>query len=410
MTNRGFHWAWVILAVCFVDLFVNYSIRLGFGVLLPEMIRAFDINRTQGGAILNVYLAAYLCVTPFTGNLTDRLGPRRVIALFTILLGTGTVLLGTADSFWMACLFFGLAGIGASGMWVPVLTTIQRWFAARRRGMALGIISAGYGLGFAVMGLVFPVLVSAFSWRFCWYLMGALALIMVLVNGTLLRSSPRDMGLPPWGEQGDAPAKQGSTRPAEKGQFRQIFRTAPFWIVGCSYMLSACALYIITTFLVDYAHGELGLSFEDASFLATIHGVSQLVGVLTLPMLSDRIGRRRTLMITSLLVAASIAGIMLSGKERWGLYASVAVLGFAYGPTWPMYGACAGDYFSKEVIGTVIGGWTPLYGLGCISAHFIGGRVRDLTQSFHGAFLAAIVLALMAGWVIGRLKRPAESA
>ena len=409
MTKRGLHWAWVILAVCFVDLFVNYSIRLGFGVLLTEMIRAFDINRTQGGAILNFYLAAYLCVTPFTGNLTDRMGPRRVIALFSIILGTGTLLLGTADSFWMACLFFAVAGIGASGIWVPVLTAVQRWFAARKRGMAVGILSAGYGLGFAVMGLVFPVLVSAFSWRFCWYLLGAMTLIMVLVNGVLLRSSPREMGLSPWGEDGDAPAEQESKRPTEKGQFRQVFRTAQFWIVGSSYMLAACALYIITTFLVDYAHGELGLSFEEASFLATIHGVSQIAGVLTLPMFSDRIGRRRTLMITSVLVAASIAGIVLSGKDKWGLYASVALLGLAYGPTWPMYGACAGDYFRKEVIGTVIGGWTPLYGLGCISAHLIGGRIKDLTQSFQWAFLVAIVLALTAGWVIGRLKERAGS-
>jgi len=43
----GLHWAWVILAVCFVDLFVNYSIRLGFGVVLPEMIRSLGLNRTQ---------------------------------------------------------------------------------------------------------------------------------------------------------------------------------------------------------------------------------------------------------------------------------------------------------------------------------------------------------------------------
>ena len=33
------HWAWVILAICFINLFINYSIRLGYGVVLPEMIR-----------------------------------------------------------------------------------------------------------------------------------------------------------------------------------------------------------------------------------------------------------------------------------------------------------------------------------------------------------------------------------
>ncbi len=57
MRRKGLHWAWVILAVCFVDLFVNYSIRLGYGVVLPEMIRALELSRTQGGTIYNFYLA-----------------------------------------------------------------------------------------------------------------------------------------------------------------------------------------------------------------------------------------------------------------------------------------------------------------------------------------------------------------
>jgi sugar phosphate permease len=109
MRRKGLHWAWVVLAVCFVDLFVNYSIRLGFGVVLPEMIRSLDLNRTQGGAIFNFYLAAYVCLTPFMGNLTDRFGARRVITLLGIILGAGTLLMGTVEHFWTACIFFALA-------------------------------------------------------------------------------------------------------------------------------------------------------------------------------------------------------------------------------------------------------------------------------------------------------------
>jgi len=79
LSNKGLHWAWIILSVCFVNLFVNYSIRLGYAVVLPEMIRSIGLNRTQGGTIYNFYLAAYLCLTPFAGNFTDRFGARRVI-------------------------------------------------------------------------------------------------------------------------------------------------------------------------------------------------------------------------------------------------------------------------------------------------------------------------------------------
>jgi hypothetical protein len=47
--SHGLHWAWIVLAVCFVNLFINYGIRLGYGVILPEMIRTMGITRKEAG-------------------------------------------------------------------------------------------------------------------------------------------------------------------------------------------------------------------------------------------------------------------------------------------------------------------------------------------------------------------------
>src|SRR5512136_138823 len=134
------HWAWIILAVCFVNLFVNYGIRLGYSVVLPEMIRMLGITRRQAGDIFNAYFLAYICLSLFAGNLTDRLGARKIIPLFGIILGTGTILMGTADSFSQASLYFAIVGVGAASMWTPIITLVQKWFSQKRRGMALGIL------------------------------------------------------------------------------------------------------------------------------------------------------------------------------------------------------------------------------------------------------------------------------
>jgi sugar phosphate permease len=191
--HTAFHWAWVILILCFGNLFINYGIRLGYGVVLPEMIRTLGFSRTQGGDIFNAYLFAYIVISPLTGYLTDRFGARKVISSFGVLLGSGTLLMGTSKSFGQACTFFALVGIGASGMWIPVLTIAQRWFTLKKRGMALGIMSTGFGLGFAVMGRIFPIIVERWNWRYCWYLLGVAALAMVVVNAFLLRSKPEDL-------------------------------------------------------------------------------------------------------------------------------------------------------------------------------------------------------------------------
>ena len=212
--RRSFHWAWVILATVFVDLFINYSVRIGYGVVLPEMISNLGFTRTDTASIYNSYLFAYIAVTPFSGYLTDRLGARRVITTCALILGIGVILMGTIHELWTACLFYAVVGVGATGMWTPVLTVVQRWFTPRKRGLALGIISPGYGLGFAAMGAAFPWIVHTYSWRHAWYFLGAGALAMVLGNALLLKSDPESSGYRPWGEESFSPCccSSGITR------------------------------------------------------------------------------------------------------------------------------------------------------------------------------------------------------
>lgn len=407
-TKSVIHWAWIILAVCFVNLFVNYGIRLGYGVVMPEMIHTLGLSRRQAGDIFNAYFLAYICLSLFVGNLTDRLGARKIIPLFGIILATGTILMGTADSFSQASLFFAIVGVGAASMWTPIITLVQKWFVIKRRGMALGILSTGFGLGFASMGGLFPIIVAEWNWRYCWYFLGIAALIMVFVNLLLLRSRPEDKGLTPWGAPpDDTPSvSQAKRETKEKTNYSKIITSTRFWILGSSYLLIAGSLYIPTTFMVDYARYELGFPFGKASLLATIHGIGQIVGVLAIGVVSDYIGRRITILVSNLCIAASIMCMVASGSNEAWLFTSVAALGAFFGATFPMYGAAGGDYFQKEIMGTVIGALTIFYGSGAILAHRLAGHIRDVTGSFTIPFTIAIVASIIAAVLMGLVKQP----
>jgi sugar phosphate permease len=409
--RQGVHWAWIILLVCFVNLFINYGIRLGYGVLLPEMIRTMGITRREAGDIFNAYFFAYVCFSPFTGYLTDRLGAARVIPVFGILLGLGTLLMGMVTQFWQACLAFALVGIGASAMWTPVITLVQRWFSIKKRGMALGILSTGFGLGYATMGRLYPVIVSKWSWHYCWFILGTSALLMIVVNRLLLRSKPDDVGLSPWGEGSGEKGPPQASAVKVRISYREIFTVPRFWMIGFSYFFIAATLYVTSTFMVDYARHELGFPYDKASLLATIHGLGQIAGVLTIPMASDYIGRRMTILLSNLCIAGCTAGIVLSGGSVVALFTSVGLLGAFFGATFPMYGASGGDYFRKEIVGSVIGLLTFFYGVGAIVAHRFGGQVRDVTGSFSMPFAGAILAALLAALFmlfVGRKPREGE--
>jgi len=396
LDRRGFHWAWVILATVFVDLFINYSVRIGYGVVLPEMISSLGFTRTDTASIYNSYLFAYVVITPFSGYLTDRLGARLVITVCALILGIGVILMGTIHELWTACLFYAVVGVGATGMWTPVLTVVQRWFTPKKRGLALGIISPGYGLGFAAMGAAFPWIVHNYTWRHAWYFLGAGALAMVLGNALLLKSDPESSGYRPWGEKEDssasAPADHASPATISVSA---VFRNRNFWIIGLSYFAVAYSLYGVTTFMMDYAKTQLDIPIEKASLLATIHGSSQVIGVLTLLPLSDYLGRKKTIVIMNSLIAASLFGIVLSGHS-WGMLCFlVGFFAVFYGPTFPIYGACAGDYFPRNIMGTVIGAWTPFYGIGAIMSHWVTGLLRDSTGHYDLAFFTNGVMALV---------------
>ncbi len=392
--QRSFHWAWVILATVFVNLFISYSVRIGYGVVLPEMISNLGFTRTDTASIYNSYLFAYIAVTPFSGYLTDRLGARRVITTCALILGIGVILMGTIHELWTACLFYAVVGVGATGMWTPVLTVVQRWFTPRKRGLALGIISPGYGLGFAAMGAAFPWIVHTYSWRHAWYFLGAGALAMVLGNALLLKSDPESSGYRPWGEEPSAHAAEALESPA-KISLSAVFRSRNFWIIGFSYFATAYSLYGVTTFMVDYAKTQLGIPIEKASLLATVHGFAQVIGVLTLLPLSDYLGRKKTIIISNCFIAASLFCIVLLGSSWGALCIFVGLFAVFYGPTFPIYGACAGDYFPRSVMGTVIGAWTPFYGIGAILSHWVTGLLRDSTGVYNTAFLTNGVMALV---------------
>ena len=406
IAKRTFHWAWVILAICLVNLFVNYSVRLGYGVVLPEMIRTLGFGRTAGGSIYNSYLLTYIAITPLTGYLTDRLGARRVITVCILIFGFAVFLMGSVDALWSACLIYGIVGLGATGLWTPVITLVQRWFAFHRRGFALGILSTGYGLGFATLGAVFPWIVTNFSWRYAWFFLGGLALTMVAVNGIFLRSDPIHSGTQPWGGTREpTDGIQEKPTAAKKIPMSSLFGNSRFWLIGFSYFTIAYSLYGMTTFMVDFAKYQLNLPLEKASFLATIHGICQIIGVLTVLPLSDYLGRKRTIIISNAIITVCLASILLVGESWVLLYIAIGFMAFFYGPTWPIYGACAGDYFPREIMGTVIGAWTPFYGSGAILTHWITGMLRDATGVYHHAFFLNMLMAVVAIVLMGFVRK-----
>jgi MFS family permease len=115
------------------------------------------------------------------------------------------------------------------------------------------------------------------------------------------------------------------------------------------------------------------------------------------------------MIITQFFITSSLLGILFIGNNWVMLYILIGILAVFYGVTFPLYGACAGDYYSREVMGTVIGAWTPLYGTGAILSHWAGGILRDATGNYNYAFTINAVMAGIALILFSRVKKESNN-
>jgi len=379
--------ALAVFIACFCTVFMAYAIRYSYGVLLPEMLPFLAISKTEAGVIYASYFTAYTIVSPVLGFLADRYDVRFLITLFTVLLGAGTFLMAYSSSTVQASLFITLAGIGSAACWVPVMALAQRWAGDRRRGMTLAFIDVGSSLGVVWTGSAVPLIVMAYSWRMGWMSLGIMALLLAIINFSMVRNPPveksglRNINL------------EQRTREPISTIYNRLLRDTRFWLIGFAYMLTGFSIIIPFTFLSTYAVQELAFPYEAATGLITVIGITAMVGKLVLGPLSDKVGRIKVMMLCAVLIGAGSLGMAYSRGSI--LILVTTIFGLGYGAVWSMYAASASDYFSREYAGSIVGLWTVYLGIGSIFAPIIAGWIADTTGTLAWSFVLA-----MAGAVI----------
>jgi sugar phosphate permease len=401
---RQIHWAWFVFAASFYTTFTYFSIRMGYSILMPEMIVTLKITKAQAGAIASSFFISYTIFCPLLGYLVDRVSARKLLILFSLILAAGTFLMGKPVSLFQACIFFSIVGVGSSAMWVPVATLVQRWFGVKRRGMVMGILGTSPAIGYATMGLIFPPLVAQYDWRICWLILSVLALALVPVHAILVRTKPQDLNLRPWGDEPLPPPGSRSEEIKVKVGFRDLMKIRNLWLGGLSYFFIAFSAYIFNLFLVTYGAMELKLPFASAAKLASVMALSGILGALLLPTFSDSIGRKRSLILINLSFAATILLVIWAGSNWTALLAAICLLGFFYAAIWPLYAAAAADFFPAGATGSVLGFWTLFYGIALIVAPALAGYIADVTGTFIYSFLIASAAGGLAAFFLSGIK------
>lgn len=389
--------AYAIIIASFFTVGIAYSVRYGYGMLLPEMLPSLEISKTQAGTIFSIYFVVYTIFTPVMGTLSDLYNYRILLTVFAAILGLGVLLMSTVTTFAQACLFFPLAALGHAACWAPVTSLVQKWVPDHKRGRMLSIVSIGIGLSIPVWGTLLPVIVSASSWRGGWLGMGLFAVGVAVLNFILIRN-------PAGTEEKLVSAKQRIEFVLTT--YKALLKDKRFWIIGTAYLLVGFNVLVPFTFLPVYAREALQFDYATSTRFVSLIAFFGIAGQLTLGPFSDRLGRINVLMLCGAIMGTACLGMSFS-PNVWWLYGMTSFFGLAYGAVWPVYAAAASDFFPSNQTGSVVGLWTVFLGIGSIVSPVICGWTIDLTGVYTWTFLLGLASGLASTLCLARTAKPA---
>ena len=411
LSRLGLHYSWVVLAVVFALSLVTAGAMALPGLLILPLERQFGWSAEDISAAVALRLLIYGVMAPFAASLIDRLSLRSVMIGAVILIGVGLALSLWMKQVWQLTLLWGvMVGIGA-GLTALVLGAVvaMRWFAGRR-GLALGVLTAGAAAGQLVFLPLAAWLERGWGWRaaLCPTLAG-LAVAAALV-ALLMADRPSDLGLSPYGEAAAAPPAPAPRVGGELGTLGEIAGSGAFWILAATFFICGFSTngLIQTHFVALCSDFDVG-SVTAASTLALM-GAFDFVGTIGSGWLSDRYDNRALLFVYYGMRGLSLLYLPGSSFSIYGL----SLFGVFYGLDWvatvPPTVRLAAEAFGRQRAGAAFGWIYAAHMAGAATAAYGAGYSRSVLQSYLPAIYAAGALCLVAAALVWLIEKRSVDA
>lgn len=398
------HYAWVILAVSFVGLLSSQGVRLAFGAFVVPWEDTFGITRGDVGAISLVSYLVYGAVQPIVGRYVERVDIPRLFAAGLAIIAAGLMLTSRSGSVPLVYASFGVIssigfGVAAS---VTASVLIARWFVARR-GLAFGILEAGFGAGQLVFTPVALFAITRYGWRSTMtgfsLVIGFVAIPLVL---GFLRNRPSDMGLEPLGGPDLDVGTDADERPLA------ILARREFWLLGLPFFVCGITTTgLIDTHLIPFAHNHGASDTVTSAAVATL-AIFNIVGTAGAGLLVDHYDPRKMLGVLYLVRAVSLLVVLVLNEGFWLIQFGV-VFGLVDFATVAPTQTLVTRYFGPQTLGFVFGLVLASHQVGSALGAYIPGMLFDLTGDYRAAFVSASALLLVASALSFTLPTPLGS-
>lgn len=389
VNNRWFQLVASLIAMIMIanlqyawTLFVQ-PLQSGTGWTLSEIQVAFTL-----------FILFQTWIQPLDGWLIDRLGPRGFISAAGLLCAFGWAGMGYATSLPMLYALYCLAGMGAAFVYSGSIGSALKWFKDRR-GLASGIMAAGFGGGTALFIPIIQWLIGSGGYRTAFVATGLVQGFVILVVAQFLRHPPKE-------SHAAATPAAASVKVIGRRSFStlEMLRTPQFYFLYLMFVLMATGGLLVTANAGPMAR-SWGLSAAALTLAATLSPIANGASRVFWGWASDRLGRENTMIFTFLAQAICLFLVVAVGQRSAGWFAFTLVLVyFTWGQIYSLFPATCGDYFGSQ---HATSNYAVLYtakGMASILGGWVGAVLFEQsgswTMGFYGSALMALIAAGMA--------------
>ena len=411
---RRFFYGWVILAACFMITTVASGAMMGFGVFITPM--AEDMGWSHSALSFSYALSALTTGMGVlvVGSFLHSHSVRAIFFLSTLVHCFGIYMTSTVTTIEGFYFWYGLvASAGRSAFFLSTTTLITRWFE-KRRGLVMGIMMSGNGVGPFIFSPVITWMIFMWGWQTAYMVLSALMIVCLSVSSLLIRNHPHEMGLGPYGGNPmpvpvqPRAASPGASKPARAGRslWGAVLRMEGFWSLAFIIFFCCTCHSIPLVHVVGFALSA-GLSAFTSSWVLAVMSISSVIGRIYWGMFADRHGARFALMLTLFMQGALILWLV-NTQDPVLFFMYAIVWGFGYGGVGTQYGMVSREVLGARLFGPGYAGQNAFAMVGMAVGGFLGGYLYDLSHSYVTSWLISFASGLIASFIAMDLVSQSE--
>jgi len=379
------HNRWFQLCASLLAMIMIANLQYAWTLFVPSIQQGTPWSLSDIQWAFSLFIFFQTWAQPVQGWLLDRMGPRVFIGAAGVLCGAGWAGMGMTSTLSVFYLLYIVAGIGAALVYSGCISSAVKWFK-ERRGLAAGIMAAGFGGGTALFIPVIEYLIEVHGYRAAFLWSG-------LVQGAVIVAVAPFLRYPEAGRAPAAVAAAAAAKPAsDQRQFTtpEMLQAPRFYVLYLMFVLVSTGGLLVTAqarpISVHWGHAAEVITLG-VSLGAIANGVSRIFW----GWISDRAGREATMAVAFVLQSGALLSLLAFGQTSgaWFVFALIMIF-FTWGEIFSLFPSTATDYFGTT---HATSNYAVLYTAKGVSALILAGGPAALVFERFGSWSPVLYLS-----------------